>query len=89
MDITFGPNRLIMLIIIYEEFIKIILKYSSQAFELAKAKLDVTELRNSVSQAGKMAADAEAASAALRERAEVAAAEKEALAARLQDVLGR
>ncbi|XP_073961481.1 uncharacterized protein isoform X3 [Choristoneura fumiferana] len=62
---------------------------NDKAFELAKAKLDVTELRNSVSRAGKMAADAEAASAALSERAEMAAAEKDALAARLQDVLGR
>ncbi|XP_063895101.1 centromere-associated protein E [Helicoverpa armigera] len=69
---------------------------NDKAFELAKAKLDVTELRNSLSQAGKQAADSEAANTELRQHADSLqheiqhlAAEKDQLAQQLDAVVAR
>ncbi|KAF9413069.1 hypothetical protein HW555_008589 [Spodoptera exigua] len=69
---------------------------NDKAFELAKAKLDVTELRNNLSQANKQTADKEVDNAELRQRADSLqrdilqhVAEKEQLALRLQAVEDR
>lgn len=67
-----------------------------QAFELAKAKLDVTELRNTLSQASKHSADKDAENAELRQRADSSqleilrlAAEKDQLAQQLDTLVAR
>ncbi|XP_063365832.1 227 kDa spindle- and centromere-associated protein-like [Cydia amplana] len=58
---------------------------NDKAFELAKAKLDVTELRNSLSQATKQAADGEE----FKQQAEAIRAERDRLAEQLQAVSER
>ena len=67
-----------------------------QAFELAKAKLDVTELRNNLSQANKQSADKDADNAELRQHADSLQREiqqlmdeKEQLAQQLETVVAR
>ncbi|XP_035444329.2 pericentrin isoform X4 [Spodoptera frugiperda] len=69
---------------------------NDKAFELAKAKLDVTELRNNLSQANKQTSDKELDNAQLRQHADSLqrdimqhVAEKEQLAERLQAVEDR
>lgn len=60
-----------------------------QAFELAKAKLDVTELRNSLSQATKLAADKEELATSLQTQLEMLIEEKRQLGQQLEAVVGR
>lgn len=63
--------------------------FHPQAFELAKAKLDVTELKNSLSQATKLAADREVANNELQHQAQQLAAERQQLAAQLDALAAR
>lgn len=62
---------------------------SYQAFELAKSKLDVTELRNTLGQASKAAADKDLAANELQQQLQQLAAEKEQLAEQLHNVSAR
>ncbi|XP_063829173.1 early endosome antigen 1-like [Ostrinia nubilalis] len=62
---------------------------NDKAFELAKAKLDVTELRNNLGQAAGAAADKELATARLQHDLQTLAAEKEQLAEQLMNVSAR
>ncbi|XP_028171785.1 227 kDa spindle- and centromere-associated protein-like [Ostrinia furnacalis] len=62
---------------------------NDKAFELAKAKLDVTELRNNLGQAASAAADRELATARLQHDLQALAAEKEQLAEQLTNVSAR
>ncbi|KAL0822094.1 hypothetical protein ABMA28_005458 [Loxostege sticticalis] len=62
---------------------------NDKAFELAKSKLDVTELRNTLGQASKAAADKDLAANELQQQLQQLAAEKEQLAEQLHNVSAR